>query len=260
MAPRFTIITSTFNAGQALAITARSLQAQTCRSFEWLIIDGASQDDTVALARSFGDLVTTLVSERDTGIYNAWNKALPLIKGEWVLFLGAGDTLFAPDTLEAVAAVLDGLAPEITTAYGNVTVVDNLSGLDLRVRNSSWRGLEGPWGGGRPLMPCHQGVFQRAGVFSGFRFDERCHISADGEILLRELVAGRGVKLDVEVARFEAMGISSRPENRLRMISEFIYINWKIGIFWKRPIYQLTVLLMNAMKHGVRVISLRSHG
>lgn len=251
MAPRFTIVTSTFNAGPALATTARSLQDQSCRDFEWLVVDGASTDDTVAVAHSFGDLVTVLVSEKDTGIYNAWNKALPLIRGEWVLFLGAGDTLYAPDTLERVAAALDAFEPEVTTAYGIVTVSDTAAGVDLRVRDPAWRGLRGPWGGGRPLLPCHQGVFQRASVFRGFRFDERCRISADNEVLLRELVAGRGAKLDVMVARFEAAGISSKPENRLRMISESVYINWKIGIFTARPIYQLAVLAMNAAKHGL---------
>jgi glycosyltransferase involved in cell wall biosynthesis len=252
MDPRFSIVTSTFNAGQALATTARSLQSQTFRDFEWLVMDGASTDDTLAIARSFGDLVTKLVSENDTGIYNAWNKALPLIRGEWVLFLGAGDALFATDTLEKVATILDGLAPGTTTAYGIVTVADTAAGIDLRVRNPVWRGLGGPWGGGRPLLPCHQGVFQRASVFRGFRFDERCRISADNEVLLRELVAGRGAKLEVMVARFEGAGISSKPENRLRMVSESIYINWKLGIFHKRPIYQLAVLALNGVGHMFR--------
>jgi hypothetical protein len=104
-------------------------------------------------------------------------------------------------------------------------------------------------------MPCHQGVFQRAGVFHNFRFDERCRISADGEAVLRELVAGRGAQLDFMVARFEAMGVSSRPENRLRMIAENIYVNWKIGIFWKRPLYQLAALTLNAAKHGLLLAS-----
>lgn len=247
--PRFSIITSTFNAAAALPSTARSLAAQTCRDFEWIVMDGASRDDTIAVARGFGDLVTELVSEPDTGIYNAWNKALPRLRGEWVLFLGAGDALFAPDTLERVAAQLDALAPGITTAYGDVTVFDPATGQDMRVRNHVFQGLRGPWGGGRPLLPCHQGVFQHRRVFEGFRFDERCRISADNETLLRELLAGRGEKIDVMVARFEAGGISAVPANRLRMVSESVWINWKLGIFRKRPVYQLAVLALNAVQH-----------
>jgi len=248
-APRFSIVTSTYNAAAALPATARSLAAQTCRDFEWIVMDGASRDDTVAVARGFGDLVTTLVSERDTGIYNAWNKALPLLRGEWVLFLGAGDTLFADDTLERVAGLLGRLPAEVTTVYGDVTVVDPATGRDENVRGNTWRGIDGPWGGGRPKLPCHQGVFQRADVFAGFRFDERCRIAADGEIMLRELLGGRGHKVDFMVSRFEAGGISDKRENRLRMVAESVLVNWKVGIFWKRPVYQVAVLARNALGH-----------
>jgi glycosyltransferase involved in cell wall biosynthesis len=252
-APRFSIITATFNARHALLITARSLQEQTCQSFEWLIVDGASTDDTLAVARGFGNLVTTMVSEPDTGIYNAWNKMLPHVSGQWVLFLGAGDALYAPDTLAQVAESLDHLPAETSTAYGDATVFDATTGVDLRVRSATWQGLRRPWAGGRPLMPCHQGVFQRAHVLQGFRFDERCRISADNETLLRELLAGHGAKLDVMVARFDAGGISAQPKNRLRMVSESVYINWKLGIFHVRPVYQVAVLLVNALLHPWRV-------
>lgn len=252
-APRFSIITATFNACNALSSTARSLQEQTCQSFEWLIVDGASTDDTLAVMRGFGNLVTTMVSEPDTGIYNAWNKALPLLRGEWVLFLGAGDVLYETDTLAKVLAELDKLPLETTTAYGGTTLFDAASGTDMRARNPEWGGLRGPWGGGRPWMPCHQGVFQRARVFHDFRFDERCRICADGETLLGELLAGRSEKLDIMVARFDADGISSQPRNRLRMVSESVYINWKLGIFHTRPVYQVAVLLVNALLHPWRI-------
>jgi glycosyltransferase involved in cell wall biosynthesis len=251
--PRFSIITATFNACNALSVTARSLQEQTCRSFEWLIVDGASTDNTLAVVRELGDLVTTLVSEPDTGIYNAWNKMLPRIKGQWVIFLGAGDALYSPDTLTRVLESVDHLPAATTTVYGDATVFDMGTGVDLRVRSATWQGLRRPWAGGRPLMPCHQGVFQRAYVFKDFRFDERCRISADNEALLRELLAGRGSKLDVMVARFDAGGISAQQKNRLRMICESVYINWKIGIFHVRPFYQVAVLFVNALLHPWRL-------
>jgi hypothetical protein len=54
------------------------------------------------------------------------------------------------------------------------------------------------------------------------------------------------------VARFEAGGISAQPENRLRMVSESVYINWKLGIFWARPFYQLAVLAVNTIMHSAR--------
>jgi hypothetical protein len=109
--------------------------------------------------------------------------------------------------------------------------------------------LVGPWGGAGPKLPCQPGVFQRASVFDGFRFDETCRIAADGEIMLRELLGGRSRSLDFMVSRFEAGGISDKPENRLRMVAENIRVNWRVGIFWKRPVYQLAVLARNALAH-----------
>ena len=101
-----------------------------------------------------------------------------------------------------------------------------------------------------------QGIFHGVRVFDGFRFDRRCRISADNEILLRELLAGRGAKLELMVARFEAGGVSAQPANRLRMVCESIYINWKLGIFRCRPLYQIAVLALNAMIHLARRLHL----
>lgn len=215
-------------------------------------MDAASEDGTADVARGFGDLVTKLVSEPDAGIYDAWNKALEFVRGRWVLFLGAGDALYAADVLERVAVALDQLPAEITTAYGDVTVFDASSGLDVGTRGRVFRGVDGPWGGGRVRIPCHQGVFQRVRVFDRFCFDRRCRIAADYEAIMRELLANRGEKLDLMIARFESGGVSDKPENRLRMVSESVYINWKLGIFHKRPIYQLVVIAVNAARHLLR--------
>ena len=250
---KFTIVTSTFNAGTSLADTARSLQNQTYRHIEWIIIDGASTDDTVELARSFGNLVTALVSEPDSGIYSAWNKALPLITGDWVLFLGAGDELYQERTLADVATCLSSVASDVSIAYGNVIVVDEETRTDLRLRNDSWMGLEGPWITGRPALPCHQGVLHRISLFTdGFKFDIKCKIAADGEIMLREFLKGHGEKLQLTVTRFLWGGISSRRTNRLRMIAEIVYINMKVGVFYRRPFYQIAVLGSNVVKHFFR--------
>ena len=253
--PKFTIITSTFNAADCLPLTARSLAVQRYRNFEWIIIDGASSDATVGVARGYGELVSTLISEKDSGIYSAWNKALPLIKGDWVLFLGAGDSLFSDSVLDEICAELRGVSDEITTVYGNVTVFSDMPGKGETVRSDTWRGLRGPWVAGRPELPCHQGVFQRASLFrSGFQFDTRCKISADNEILLRELVGGRGKKVNVMVARFHADGISAQRKKRLQMVAESIFINYKLGIFRNRPLYQTSVLASNAAKHVLRLL------
>ena len=251
---KFSVVTSTFNAGQSLARTAESLRRQSYRNFEWIIVDGASTDDTVEIARSFGELVTVLISEPDSGIYSAWNKVLPLITGDWVLFLGAGDELYNEETFHQVADLLSATSPDISIAYGNVAEMDDQTGSELRVRSETWMGLDGPWVAGRPVLPCHQGAFHRSSLFfGGFKFDTRCRISSDNEVMLREFISGHGVKLPLTVARFVLGGVSFHRINRLRMIAESIYINLKVGIFFRRPAYQLAVLASNAVKHIPRM-------
>lgn len=255
---KFTIVTSTYNAGDALRATARSLEKQLYKNFEWIIIDGASTDGTVDLARGFGSLVTKLISEPDTGIYSALNKALPFVSGDWVLFLGAGDELYSKDTLGTAAALLANVPAGASIAYGDVAEIDMASARELGLRHETWVGLDGPWCVGRPALPSHQGVFHRASLFSaGFRFDTRCRISADNEVVLRELINGHGVKLPVTVARFVVGGMSYVRSNRLRMIAESIYINIKVGIFFRRPVYQLAVLASNLVKHVPRVLGFK---
>lgn len=248
---RFTIVTSTYNAGVLLRETASSLESQSYRDFEWVVVDGASTDNTMEVAKSLGPLITTLICEADSGIYDAWNKALPHITGDWILFLGAGDMLYDHTTLGSVAQCLaNDAAPSSSIAYGAVREFDGQTGKNGKVYDSEWKGLAGPWVGVRPALPHHQGVFHHSRLFKdGFRFDTRCKIAADNELVLRELIKGNGIHLQMPVSRFILGGVSTLRSNRLRMNLEMIYINWKVGIFFARPFQQLIVLGRNLLKH-----------
>ena len=78
MNPLFTIITVTYNAASTLPSTLASVKEQTCRLYEYLLIDGASDDGTVELAQASGIPSMTIISEKDRGIYDAMNKGLSL--------------------------------------------------------------------------------------------------------------------------------------------------------------------------------------
>ena len=241
---KFSIVTATYNAANELLRTARSIAKQTYRDVEWIVVDGASSDGTEKLLKKYHpEFAEFFTSEPDTGIYNALNKGVARISGDWVLFLGAGDELYASDTLQILSEALPHMDASNTLVYGDVHEVGDQDDL-LKVRNERWEGLDGPWVIGRPVLPCHQGVLHRAQIFTnGFRFDEKLKIAADNELLLREFIAGRGCKINQVVAKFLRGGISSGSANRARMIFECVAVNWKIGIFWNRPIYQATILL-----------------
>jgi glycosyltransferase involved in cell wall biosynthesis len=85
------IITSTLNAREGLQKTAQSLRGQTRRNaLQWVIADGVSADGTLDIIRDNQDLIDYWHSQKDSGIYNAWNTLLPHLRGDWVLVLGAG--------------------------------------------------------------------------------------------------------------------------------------------------------------------------
>jgi len=98
MKPTISVITVTFNTAKLLPGLIESLRAQTDRDFEWIVVDGASTDETIHLIKSAGDVVTNWISEPDFGIYHALNKAVRMATGQYYLVMGADDRL-NPDAI-----------------------------------------------------------------------------------------------------------------------------------------------------------------
>ena len=102
---KFTLITVTYNAEATLERTLRSVAEQTYSNIEHILIDGASKDRTIEVAKKYPHL-TKVVSEPDRGLYDAMNKGLHLATGDYVCFLNAGDKLHGADTLERISLSL----------------------------------------------------------------------------------------------------------------------------------------------------------
>ena len=85
------IIIATYNAEKVLKRCLDSIVAQKTNDIEILIVDGDSTDSTMEIVQSYGSDIDYSLSEKDNGIYDAWNKALKVARGEWIMFLGADD-------------------------------------------------------------------------------------------------------------------------------------------------------------------------
>ena len=88
-----TIITINWNNKDGLEKTMKSVINQNTREFEYVIVDGASQDGSVETIRQYADDKVIWVSEKDNGIYNAMNKGIRMAKGKYVMMLNSGDWL-----------------------------------------------------------------------------------------------------------------------------------------------------------------------
>ncbi|WP_250631454.1 glycosyltransferase family 2 protein [Rhodoflexus caldus] len=124
MPPLCSIITVTYNAAAALRKTMESVAALTFTNFEWIVVDGASKDETIALLTRFTEqhphIHMRWVSEKDRGIYDAMNKGINLAQGQWVCLMNAGDVFHSPQVLSQIFA--DG-SPAPDVIYGNYHIL-----------------------------------------------------------------------------------------------------------------------------------------
>lgn len=226
-----TVVTSTLNAAGALPYTIDSLRRQLDCRFEWIIVDGASTDGTIELLRANEDLIDLWLSEPDTGIYDAWNKACAEVQGEWVLFVGAGDEIAAPDVLATMARHLAKVSPERLLVYGKVQYLSPVGRQALDEVGEPWEAMRGRWELGRPALPPHAAVFHRRTLIAGGApFNPALRIAGDARLLLGAILRHPPEFVPVLVDRMTIGGTSFRLGNALGMAKEIDEINREFGL------------------------------
>lgn len=183
---KISIITSTYNSGATVRDTIESVLRQTYSDIEYIIIDGASQDNTMDIVREFSPQFNgrmRCVSEPDKGLYDAMNKGLRMATGDVVGILNSDDFYTGDDILERVASALTN-NPQTDAVYGDIHFV-NSSDLSRPVRyytSSRFRRWQMRFGfiPAHPSFYCRREVYQKYGLF-----DTSYRIAADFELLLR---------------------------------------------------------------------------
>lgn len=188
---KISIITATYNSGNTVADTLKSVLAQSYHDYELLVIDGASKDNTLEIVRNMepqfeGKL--RYVSEPDKGIYDAMNKGIRMATGEVVGILNSDDFYTSHDVLETVASKMQDA--EVDAVYGDVHYVDDKD-LTKCVRYYSSK-LFHRWMMRLGFMPAHPSFYCRREVYEKFgKFDTSYRVAADFENLLRLIFVNR---------------------------------------------------------------------
>ena len=200
---RITYVTITFNAAKVLQRTLDSIMQQDYPNIVHLIIDGASTDDTLRLVDDYiarsnaaenGHRIQ-VTSEPDKGIYDAMNKGLRSLDGDYVCFLNAGDFLPTPDTVSRIAeAITNTQSPSPNTSqlpavvYGNTDIVDG-EGRFLHHRrlsppeNLTWKSFK------QGMLVCHQAFYARTDFAIATPYDMQYRYSADVDWCIRVMKA-----------------------------------------------------------------------
>ena len=177
----FTVVTATYNSEKTIAKTIESLLFQTYSDFEYILIDGMSNDSTIEIIKSYEiffvekGIKYKWVSEKDSGIYEAFNKGVNLSKGKWISFLGSDD-IYLNNALKLYKNQIESLSTEIDFIYSNVKVENG----KLYSKPWSWVKFK------RKMMIAHVGGFHNRNYFTKYGlFNEQYKIAGDYELLLR---------------------------------------------------------------------------
>ena len=185
---KISVITAVRNRVATVGEALDSVHSQSWPDVEHVVIDGVSTDGTLELLETRRSEIAVLVSERDSGIYDALNKGLNLATGDVIGLMHSDDIYADKHVLADIAAAFDD--PEIDAVYGDLNYVaqNDTSRVIRRWRSGEYsrvRLAEG-W------MPPHPTLYLRRHVIEHWGgFDETFRIAADYDVILRYFARGR---------------------------------------------------------------------
>lgn len=211
---KISIVTAVFNRETTIAEALASVAAQTHADYEHLVIDGASRDATLQVAKSCGHDRLRICSEPDEGIYDALNKGMRLTTGEVIGLVHSDDVLAHPHVLTRVAAAFAD--PAVDAAYGDLDYVtaEDTSRIVRRWRSGHYRPGRLRWG----WMPPHPALFIRRRIFETLGgYDTTYRIAADYDAILRWFGRGgiRAVYIPEVFVKMRMGGESNRSLERI---------------------------------------------
>lgn len=224
------IITVCLNSQETIAKTIESVISQSCQNFEYIIIDGASTDNTLNIIKKYQEKYPIkLISEPDSGIYDAMNKGVKIANGKWILFLNSDDYLYDINVVNIVSQALEKTNCDILYGatefrYDNFNLIKQPSPL-----KAFWR-----------RMPfCHQSCYTKRSLLLNSPFNKSYKIAADYDFLIHHYKQGFPFfKIDEVLSSFSVNGLSEKSQNE--MIKEYLEIlkkewgyTFKVRLFYK---------------------------
>lgn len=216
--PKLSIITINYNNLEGLKKTIESVSSQTCKEFEYLIIDGGSTDGSVAYIESKSDAIDYWISEPDKGIYNAMNKGIELATGEYILFINSGDHLFSNKVVKSAEKYLQSY----DVIYFNLQIISEdkrfkIHSLPDKLKFSDFFIDSWP----HPSTFTKRELFDKVGLY-----DENLKIFSDWKFMILALFKYQCsyLKVDEILSTFYLGGVSSQTDlfgERNQVLKEF---------------------------------------
>ena len=205
---KISLITVTYNSSSTLPDTLKSVLNQTYSDIEYIIVDGASKDNTVSIVKEYEPLFQgrmKWISEPDKGLYDAMNKGIRMATGDVVGILNSDDLFMDDKVLEDVAAAFDG---QTDAVFGNLYFVnqEDVNQIARVWKGSPYKSFKSGWHPAHPTFYVRREIYEKYGVF-----DTTFDVSADFELMLR-LIEKHGIRtkyLDRYMVRMRMGGEST---------------------------------------------------
>ncbi|WP_140937097.1 glycosyltransferase family 2 protein [Sphingobacterium lumbrici] len=201
---KISIITIVYNNVRDIEYTIRSVLGQTYKNIEYIIVDGESTDGTIEIIKQYEDQVSKIISEKDTGIYDAMNKGLQIATGDYVMFLNSGDELFDLNTIEQIVEKGDNA----DIIYGETKLIDEQRHIVGNRRHAAPKTFD--WKSFRYGMNvCHQAIYVKRTIAEPY--DQQYQLSADIDWVIRAAKKARTtVNIHQYVAKYLVGGMSQK--------------------------------------------------
>jgi glycosyltransferase involved in cell wall biosynthesis len=212
--PKISIITVNYNNADGLQRTMSSVAGQSLTNFEYIVIDGNSNDGSINILKDNSSLLSNWVSESDTGVYQAMNKGIKMATGDYLLFLNSGDTFRTTTTLEEVH---NKMSHSLDIYYGDLMfTANNKEFLQEYPKELSFDYFL------ERSLP-HPGSFIKKELFERiFYYTESFKIAADWEFFVCA-ICKEGVSyqhLELVISNFDLLGMSNEPKNKVLIEEE----------------------------------------
>lgn len=237
------IIIPTYNSENTISDCLNSVISQTFTSFEVIIVDGLSGDNTLDIIKSTNDLRIKIISEKDSGIYDAMNKGIGLSKGNWLYFLGSDDLLYTNTVLERISTTLMNTKNKVV--YGNVAINGNAGwAQDAEI-------YDGEFDLKKLLARniCHQAIFYKSELLIKHNYNASYKICADYDLNLKLFSRHPFQYINEVIAKFKGGGQSAGTADDTFNQADAI-LNYYWDQLYKKEFSFIQVLLRDKAIHS----------
>ena len=221
---KISFIIATYNVENCLEVTLKSIICQDNLNYEIIVIDGKSTDNTQEVVEKYQENIYFFSSEKDNGIYDAWNKGLAKSNGDWIMFVGAGDYY--------IDGVFDKILPKLHRTNSNmittdINIIDSNSMILKHISSKMEKDIFIKY-----MNIPHPGILHRKSIFENMgNFNINYKIAGDYEFILRNLY----------LLNFEHLPLIS-----LNMVEGGV--SNSVNVFYEN--YKIKIEVLNANKFG----------